>query len=78
LCSRTVHVLLRQGEGQKGRKRLGQQPSHVTSGSARYSHRMGRGTGWATPTTSGDHKDEAAQPHTVVIITKKVGSLVNR
>jgi hypothetical protein len=36
-CSRTVHVLLRQGEGQKGRKRLGQQPSHVTSGSARYS-----------------------------------------
>jgi hypothetical protein len=32
----TVHVLLRQGEGQKGRKRLGQQPSHVTSGSARY------------------------------------------
>jgi hypothetical protein len=26
----------RQGEGQKGRKRLGQQPSHVTSGSARY------------------------------------------
>jgi hypothetical protein len=43
-CSRTVHVLLRQGEGpllrqgegQKGRKRLGQQPSHVTSGSARY------------------------------------------
>jgi hypothetical protein len=37
-------VLLRQGEGplprqgggQKGRKRLGQQPSHVTSGSARY------------------------------------------
>jgi hypothetical protein len=36
LCSRTVHVLLRQGEGQKGRKRLGQQPSHVTSGSARY------------------------------------------
>jgi hypothetical protein len=36
LCSRTVHVLLRQGEGQKGRKRLGQQPSHVTLGSARY------------------------------------------
>jgi hypothetical protein len=36
LCSRTVHVLLRQGEGQKGRKRQGQQPSHVTSGSARY------------------------------------------
>jgi hypothetical protein len=36
LCSRTVHVLLRQGEGQKGRDRLGQQPSHVTSGSARY------------------------------------------
>jgi hypothetical protein len=43
-CSRTVHVLLRQGEGpllrqgegQKGRKRLGQQPSHVTSGSALY------------------------------------------
>jgi hypothetical protein len=29
-------VLLRQGEGQKGRKRLGQQPSHVTSGSAHY------------------------------------------
>jgi hypothetical protein len=28
--------LPRQGEGQKGRKRLGQQPSHVTSGSARY------------------------------------------
>jgi hypothetical protein len=38
LCSRTVHVLLRQGEGQKGRKRLGQQPSHVTSGSARYNN----------------------------------------
>jgi hypothetical protein len=36
LCSRTVHALLRQGEGQKGRKRLGQQPSHVTSGSTRY------------------------------------------
>ena len=44
LCSRTVHALLRQGEGplprqgegQKGRKRLGQQPNHVTSGSARY------------------------------------------
>ncbi|KAF1829969.1 hypothetical protein BDW02DRAFT_125018 [Decorospora gaudefroyi] len=36
LCSRTVHVLLRQGEGQKGRKRLGRQASHVTSGSARY------------------------------------------
>jgi hypothetical protein len=29
-------VEARQGEGQKGRKRLGQQPSHVTSGSARY------------------------------------------
>jgi hypothetical protein len=26
----------RQGKGQKGRKRLGQQPSYVTSGSARY------------------------------------------
>jgi hypothetical protein len=44
LGSRTVHALLRQGEGplprqgegQEGRKRLGQQPSHVTSGSARY------------------------------------------
>jgi hypothetical protein len=36
LCSRTVHVLLWQGAGQKGWKRLGQQPSHVTSGSARY------------------------------------------
>jgi hypothetical protein len=36
LCSRTVHALLRQGEGQEGRKRLGQQPSHVTSVSARY------------------------------------------
>jgi hypothetical protein len=44
LSSRTVHALLRQGEGplprqgegQEGRKRLGQQPSHVTSGSARY------------------------------------------
>jgi hypothetical protein len=44
LCLRTVHALLRQGEGplpreggeQEGRKRLGQQPSHVTSGSARY------------------------------------------
>jgi hypothetical protein len=36
LCSSTVHVLLRQGEGQKGRKRLGQQPSHMTSGSACY------------------------------------------
>jgi hypothetical protein len=36
LCSHTVHALLRQGEGQEGRKRLGQQPSHVTSGSARY------------------------------------------
>jgi hypothetical protein len=44
LCLRTVHALLRQGEGplpreggeQEGRKRLGQQPSHMTSGSARY------------------------------------------
>jgi hypothetical protein len=36
LCPRTVHVLLRQGDGQKGRKRLGQQPSHVTSDSARH------------------------------------------
>jgi hypothetical protein len=26
----------KEGGGQKGRKRLGQQPSHVTSGSARY------------------------------------------
>jgi hypothetical protein len=37
MCSRTVHVLLRQGEGQKGGKRLGQQSSHITSGLARYS-----------------------------------------
>ena len=44
LCLRTVHALLRQGEGplprqgegREGRKRLGQQPSHVTLGSARY------------------------------------------
>jgi hypothetical protein len=43
-CSRTVYALLgqdegplpSQGEGQEGRKRLGQQPSHMTSGSARY------------------------------------------
>jgi hypothetical protein len=42
LCSRTVHVLLRQGEGQKGRKRLGQQPSHVTSGSVRYIKRKAK------------------------------------
>jgi hypothetical protein len=28
---------MKEGGGQKGRKRLGQQPSHVTSGSARYS-----------------------------------------
>jgi hypothetical protein len=41
LGSRTVHALLRQGEGQEGRKRLGQQPSHVTSGLARYSVSLG-------------------------------------
>jgi hypothetical protein len=32
--------LPRQGEGQKGRKRLGQQPSHVTSGLARYNEEV--------------------------------------
>jgi hypothetical protein len=50
LCLRTVHALLRQGEGplpreggeQEGRKRLGQQPSHVTSGSARYKNVLQR------------------------------------
>jgi hypothetical protein len=44
-CSHTVYVLLsqgggplpRQGQGQKRRKRLGYQPSHVISGLARYS-----------------------------------------
>jgi hypothetical protein len=37
-CLRTVHALLGQGEGQEGKKRLGSQPSHVTSGSARYKY----------------------------------------
>jgi hypothetical protein len=32
--------LPRQGEGQKGRKRLGYQSSHVTSGSARYKQQL--------------------------------------
>ena len=39
---------------------------------------MGRGTGWATLTTLDDYKDKAAQPHTIVIITRKVSGLVNR
>ncbi|KAF1828674.1 hypothetical protein BDW02DRAFT_651900 [Decorospora gaudefroyi] len=56
LCSRTVHALLRQGGGQKGRKRLGQQPSHVTSGSARYTLRV-------SPSTSGlAHRQEVMRP----------------
>jgi hypothetical protein len=46
--------------------------------STELGHRMGRGTGWATPTTSDHHKDEAAQPHTIVIITRKVVDLVSR
>jgi hypothetical protein len=32
----------------------------------------------ATPTTSDDFKNEAAQPYTIDIITKNVGGLVNR
>ncbi|KAF1836047.1 hypothetical protein BDW02DRAFT_578221 [Decorospora gaudefroyi] len=49
LCSRTVHALLRQGGGQKGRKRLGQQPSHVTSGSACYNTSTNMGGYGGTP-----------------------------
>jgi hypothetical protein len=41
-------------------------------------HWMGRGTRWATPTTLDNYKDEAAQPHIIVIITRKASSLVNR
>jgi hypothetical protein len=61
---------------------MSEQKLLVSAGSApagtELGHWMGWGTGWATPTTFDDYKDEAAQPHTIVIITRKVGGLVNR